>query len=409
MKKLRLFIFLPLVMICLSNHASTNADTLIIVAGAEHPLRVSIPSDYNPEISYPLIVGLHYCGGTSNQYRNALLPLVDSLDVIVVCPDNNSQQITNTGFIIAAIDTAKSIYNINSEAVYLTGMSCNGFTTLDMGLDGIYPFKGIFPWDPYFSSFSSTTFNLDSEIPVVLSVGTSDENFRTILKLYDSLDAHQSEVNLVIAQGIGHTLDFAGFSNEMIRCIYYLNDANTIIIEDIEDLGLMDTSAMKEIKVKVTLEEGKTYNLRALSSSTAIIPNPEAELSESGDSIILKITPVVNKSGTVYVILEVSEENGTAIEQQVFKIVVEKHVSGLKTGTVDEVDIFPNPANDFINIYSTEQFLSISIFDINGKMILNEDKFEAKKPLDISQITSGIYFLKASGNNVNVAKKIIVN
>jgi hypothetical protein len=402
-----LFSFLALVAI-LPLSAATNADTNIVVSGTSHPLRVSIPSDYNPEVSYPLIVGLHYCGGTSDQYRSKLLPLCDSLDVIVVCPDNNSSQITNPDFILASIDTAKSIYNINGDEVYLTGMSCNGLATLQMGLNEIYPFKGIFPWVPYFSVFNETSFNFDSQMPTVVSVGTSDANYTTILRFYDSLRVHQPNVDLVIVQGIGHTLDFAGFSNEMIRCMNYLTDTNSISIGTIDDVNMIDNDPMLTIKVKVTHQAGQELMCRALSSRTGSIGNPETEFDESGDSILIHITPKLDKAGLVYIILEVSDKNGPAIEQQVFKVIVEKHVSGVKTDLLGNFEIFPNPVEGQLNVNSIEQILTISIFDCNGNLILREDKFNTSNPLNVSLLTSGIYIVKAVGNQVNYSQKIIV-
>jgi hypothetical protein len=402
-----LFIFLALVAI-LPLNAATNADTNIVVSGTSHPLRVSIPSDYNPEVSYPLIVGLHYCGGTSDQYRNKLLPLCDSLDVIVVCPDNNSSQITNPDFILASIDTAKSIYNINGDEVYLTGMSCNGFATLQMGLNEIYPFKGIFPWAPYFSSFSSSTFNFNSEMPTVVSVGNIDENYTTILRFYDSLRVHQPNVNLVIVQGIWHTLDFAEFSNEMIRCVNYLNDTNSISIGAIENISMIDNDPTLTLKVKVTHQEGQELTCRALSSRTGSIGNPETAFDESGDSILIHITPNLDKAGIIYIILEVSDKNGSAIEQRVFKINLSKHVSGIENQESNTFRIFPVPADKHLYIECAEQKIDILITDLNGREVLKSISFNPENSIDVSELASGLYILKASGKTLNVSEKLIV-
>jgi hypothetical protein len=388
--------------------AATNADTNIVVNGVSHTLSVSIPSDYNPENSYPLIVGLHYCGGNSNEYRNKLQPLCDSLDLIVVCPDNNTNQITNPDFITASIDTAKSIYNINADEVFLTGMSCNGFATLQMGLDEIYPFKGIFPWVPYFSSFNSSTFNFDSQIPTVVSVGTNDGNYATILRFYDSLKAHQANVDLVIVQGIGHTLNFSEFSNEMIRCMNYLTDNNSISIGAIDEINMIDNDPALSLKVKATHLDGLVLNCRALSSSTSLIGNPETEFSESGDSILIHISQNLNKAGLVRVILEVWDKNGSAIEQQEFKVNLTKHVSGVENQKSQEFKIFPVPVDNLLSIECTEQRINICITDLNGRVVLRSANFNSENPVDVSELAPGLYVLEASGRNINVSEKIII-
>jgi len=407
-KSIKTIVFLLLTIVSITLNAANNVDTSIVVSGVKHKLSVSIPSDYNPDNSYPLIVGLHYCTGYSTDYRDKLSPLCDSLNIIVVCPDNNTEQISNSGFLTISIDTAKSMYNIDTTQVYLTGMSCNGFATLQMGLNNVYPFKGIFPWVPWFNSFSSTTFNLDSEMPVVISVGTLDENYSTILKLYDSLEAHQSDVDLVLVPGVGHDLFFNEFSNEMIRCVNYINDSNLIQIEDVEDFTMINTGSVQEIKIKVTHIEGKELNFRALSSYTSIIANPEIEVAASGDSVTLSILPKENKAGKVHIVLEVTEKEGTAIEQQVFKITVTKPASDIENNTVDNFRIFPVPANKLLFIQSTEQKLRLSICDLNGRIIYNENSNDKNYSIDVSGLDAGIYILRAMGTNTNVSRKIVI-
>jgi PKD repeat protein len=66
-----------------------------------------------------------------------------------------------------------------------------------------------------------------------------------------------------------------------------------------------------------------------------------------------------------------------------------------------ELTLMPNPANGFVNLISnsnTEEFATISIFDLSGKIVKN-DSYNFRKgsnitKVDISDISEGIYLLK---------------
>jgi hypothetical protein len=408
MNKTVLFLMSVMLLASFTLHAAINADTYITVNSVPHTLSVSIPSDYDSTKSYPLVVALHYCGSNSNDYRNGLKPICDSLDVILVCPDNNSNQIGTSDFITASIDTAKSIYKIKADEVYLTGMSCNGYALMQMALSGIYPFKGIFPWDPWVTSFLKSTFNLNSDLHTVISIGTADPNYSVVLNLYDSLKAHKANVDLVLVPGIAHTMAFAQFSNEMIRCMNYLNDTNSITIDPVNDFEMFNNDPVREIKVKIGNLTGKELNIRSLSSNTGVFANPVIDASSGNDTIIIKIIPVAGKAGTVHVVVEASEKGGSAIEQIVFKVKVKSVPVALpQTNINTDFEVYPNPAEKYIYVKTQEKNITVRIIDISGKTVYTRDSFESSA-IDLSNLSKGIYFVKATGVNKNEAVRLII-
>jgi len=74
-----------------------------------------------------------------------------------------------------------------------------------------------------------------------------------------------------------------------------------------------------------------------------------------------------------------------------------------------QINIFPNPANNVIFIENTDNldFYSISILNIQGQTVREYDVTSTQ--LDVSDITSGIYFIKFSTSRGEVVKKIIIN
>jgi hypothetical protein len=68
--------------------------------------------------------------------------------------------------------------------------------------------------------------------------------------------------------------------------------------------------------------------------------------------------------------------------------------------------IFPNPfQNEFLIISNAE--CEIKIFDSKGKLILSGRMKEKSQLIDISEYSSGIYFLELTSSNGRVTKKIV--
>ena len=72
------------------------------------------------------------------------------------------------------------------------------------------------------------------------------------------------------------------------------------------------------------------------------------------------------------------------------------------------IQIYPNPAKKLLRIENTTniEIESISITNINGQIIKQFNS--RKKQLDISEISSGFYFLKISYENGELTEKIII-
>lgn len=67
----------------------------------------------------------------------------------------------------------------------------------------------------------------------------------------------------------------------------------------------------------------------------------------------------------------------------------------------------PNPTNGIININGTYEIQNIEIFSIIGQNVFQVKVNSVNKILDLSELNSGTYFIKAEINNVKVTKKLI--
>jgi hypothetical protein len=68
--------------------------------------------------------------------------------------------------------------------------------------------------------------------------------------------------------------------------------------------------------------------------------------------------------------------------------------------------IYPNPANDIINVIASPQ-VEIGIFNIHGQLVKSLITNEEKTSIDISTFAAGMYFLKMKTENGMAVKKFI--
>ena len=75
-----------------------------------------------------------------------------------------------------------------------------------------------------------------------------------------------------------------------------------------------------------------------------------------------------------------------------------------------EVSVYPNPfENDFNIRYNGEGLMSVSIYDVAGKLIYNKDHLftTPQKTINVDAISSGVYLVRLQTNKLNYFTKLI--
>ena len=75
----------------------------------------------------------------------------------------------------------------------------------------------------------------------------------------------------------------------------------------------------------------------------------------------------------------------------------------------DNVRIYPNPANNILNISSSEIIQKVEVLDVVGRVIASKTLNSSNYILDVSNLNSNVYFVNYSINGVITTKKVIVN
>ena len=74
----------------------------------------------------------------------------------------------------------------------------------------------------------------------------------------------------------------------------------------------------------------------------------------------------------------------------------------------ENINIYPNPASNFVTIQSDNHINKVVFFNYTGQYILQENINSNKAEIDLSNMQSGIYFLKIDTKNGISVKKLII-
>ncbi len=229
--------------------------------GEQSLIAYYVPATYDSLSPSKMILALHYCGGNGQAdaitYRNLLRDLADMINAVVVAPYCHntgapSYSIPDPSIITVSVDSTREFLNIDTNYIYFTGGSCNGRSAFKYGLDEIYDFVGIIPFNAYIPSITQGYYNFDSELPSCICSGTVDPSYSKNVRMYDSLVAHGAVTYMNSMPGIGHEFNFPGFTDEMKECIDFIDS--------------------------VTLIPTHTSQYKKLNNSALIYPNPVGEV-----------------------------------------------------------------------------------------------------------------------------------
>lgn len=79
--------------------------------------------------------------------------------------------------------------------------------------------------------------------------------------------------------------------------------------------------------------------------------------------------------------------------------------TNLQQITSQSINIYPNPTADYISF--SENIQDVSVYDLFGRNVLKFSSITNNEKIDVSNLTSGTYFVKAKVNNQIITSKFI--
>jgi hypothetical protein len=77
--------------------------------------------------------------------------------------------------------------------------------------------------------------------------------------------------------------------------------------------------------------------------------------------------------------------------------------------TGNQVVVYPNPANDLIQLQAAYSIVGVHMYDATGRLVLSELNVGSKANLNIEKLGAGMYDLQVVTTNGNFHQKVIVN
>jgi len=85
-------------------------------------------------------------------------------------------------------------------------------------------------------------------------------------------------------------------------------------------------------------------------------------------------------------------------------------IDNIKKDNSDFVRIYPNPANDYINIHLADTYNQITykLYDVQGRILLSGELTNQHQQIDISNLYAGVYFIRFTDEKqINSVKKVV--
>lgn len=184
---------------------------------------------------------------------------------------------------------------------------------------------------------------------------------------------------------------------------------------DVEEL--IDYVASSDASISDLQVDGSTVNgfSPALLSYSVELPTgttvvPVVTVLTSHDSAVVTVSDATDLGGseaerTTTILITAEDEVTTKTYTVIFTLAV-----GIDHQSSAIFEIYPVPANDFLQIKSEEALRELRIISITGSTIkVSELSGEKNIQLDISDLKSGVYFLNLSGDTSSIILRFVKN
>lgn len=85
------------------------------------------------------------------------------------------------------------------------------------------------------------------------------------------------------------------------------------------------------------------------------------------------------------------------------------YATSVQENNVDQVSLYPNPANNELNVnLGTMQNATLNVYSINGELISKQVAVSGTAKVDVSALSSGVYFTEVISEEKIIKSKFVV-
>lgn len=392
--KTKSYVLALLLAVATSIYSQTGTTTLetFVSGGVTRNYRLYIPKLYKQGTKVPLLLNIH--GYTSNASQQEMYgdfrKIADTENFIIIHPEGLG---TNGGasalgwtnfypmsmpnndliFLSALIDSTVSKYSINTSRIYSTGMSNGGFMSYDLACFLSNKIAAVASVTGSMSDSHFTACNPNRPVPVMQIHGTNDVTVK-----FDGTPGNIGGVTTPIETLVQHWVNH--------------NNCNTTPVKtNVPNTNLLDNCTA----------EHYVYSGGDKGSSVEFYKVIGGDHSWPGASFNINTTNMD---------FSASAEIWRFFSQYTLPTEIDEN-----TSSKNDVLIYPNPSNGFVNVSvsnTTSVKLFISINDITGREVFSYTNEQCspyfQKQINLAGVSTGVYFIKTTCNtNVNIQKLVV--
>ena len=128
------------------------------------------------------------------------------------------------------------------------------------------------------------------------------------------------------------------------------------------------------------------------------------EIADNDDSCDLQseLTFAADGTSTYYIMVEGYSANSGNFSLEVFC-----ELLGTNDNTIEGFSFYPNPATDAINLSSTENIERVTIYNILGQKVIDQDINATSSQLNVSNLVTGAYLMQVSVDGKTATYKVL--
>jgi polyhydroxybutyrate depolymerase len=331
---------------------------------------VHLPTGYNSNQQYPLVLNLHGLNSSASQQQNytKFNVVADAAKFIVVYPNAVAGSwVINTNsdvnFISSLVDTLRNQYNINN-CLFVMGMSQGGFLTYKLACSLPQAIKAIAVVSGNMSQNLQNTCGLSTSLPVMHFHGTADQ-----LVNYNGT-AGIPPVTTLIDWWVEH------------------NNCNTTpILDPIPNTVIGDSSTVENYYYYSTASNGSEVSFLKILNGGHTWPGsapfpPFGFTNQDVQASVLIGNFFLQYCGAT---------SGT---------------SG-QTNAVS-IQIYPNPADDQLTIETNDNQCFIQLYNAMGALVFKQENVRGTFQLDCTALANGFYTMAVNTGYSRAYKKILI-
>ncbi|MDA0196623.1 MAG: T9SS type A sorting domain-containing protein [Bacteroidetes bacterium] len=252
------------------------------------------------------------------------------------------------------------------------------------------------------ADLSSTFSDSDGDV-LTLSASSSDEAVVTVSISGTILTISEAGIGLATITVTADDGNGGSVSDEFTVTVNAAVVNNPpIVTSSLGDITEVEGFGNIEIDLGSTFSDadGDVLTLSASSSDEAVVT-----VSISGTILTMSEGGI----GSVIVTVTADDGNGGSVSDEFAVTIEEEVITSVKDELVGTVNIYPNPAAEYLTIEIPENMqLNLDIFSPNGQIINRYGKLMSAKTIDVYDWHRGVYYLRLSNENFTTTTRVLI-